>query len=619
MPTGSDVRIGSMRRTNCAAPHAPLSVVQEVQPLVPNHSDRTPGDHLATRSLGLVMLAAGALSGIGVALETGDRVARVPMGALAIAAASVGATLMLSRNAVPGWLRHLVVIAWSLALLGGATLSGGDVFAMAILYVWIGAFVGYFTSTTATMLHLSHALVFSALTVSTLDDVGLPEWWMLATTTVVAAVLGGRLARVTTMLDRDALTGTLSRHGLTRELDHVLRAGPRTAAGRAHLAILCIDNPGATGTPDRRLPDDAVRAVARAVRDELPPAAVLGRIGDGELAVVVRTPDTAMAAELVECLRALAPEPARCSAGLAAAEEADVAATLMARAEVALQQSRTSPVGQLTVVEDDADAIAAVRHAVAQDQLILHYQPIVDLGSGRTVGVEALVRWNHPEHGLVQPDRFVPLAERSGAILPLGQWVLETACAQMGRWIAERPAGDRLTVSVNLSVTQLDDLDLVPMVQRVLRDSGLRPHNLCLEVTETATVTHVDAASATLRALQADGIRLAIDDFGSGQSSLRRLSAMPFQIMKLDRSLVVGSDDEAGDLSMLRAVIQMADALGLRTVAEGVEEPEQLARLREAGCRLAQGYLLSRPLPASDVPALLDQPPDDLVTIGTPA
>ncbi len=243
----------------------------------------------------------------------------------------------------------------------------------------------------------------------------------------------------------------------------------------------------------------------------------------------------------------------------------------------------------------------ALRRAIRRDELRLHLQPQIAVTGGALVGFEALVRWQHPERGLLGPAEFIPLAEETGLIVPIGEWVLRRACEEAARW-----APGELLVSVNVSARQLAQADFVDVVASALRDSGLTPGSLCLELTESAVIESGPATLTTLHGLKALGVRLAIDDFGTGWSSLGHLRRFPLDLLKLDRSFVSGLGTAPQDTSIAAAIISLAHALGLTTVAEGIETDEQLAMLTSLGCDLGQGYLIGRPAPRESFDGLLD-------------
>lgn len=246
---------------------------------------------------------------------------------------------------------------------------------------------------------------------------------------------------------------------------------------------------------------------------------------------------------------------------------------------------------------------AALRQAVEQDQLRLHYQPQYSLTKNKPVGLEALVRWQHPEQGLVPPDRFIPLAEETGLIIPIGEWVLRTACRQHKQWLDQgmRP----LRLAVNLSRRQFRQNNLIEKIGEILDETGMPPELLELEITESSVMTDVEAAIATMHALRQMGVHLAIDDFGSGYSSLNCLKQFPISKLKIDRSFVRDLATTEGDAAITHAIIALARTLKLEVVAEGIETREQLRYLKKKGCHHGQGFLFSKPLPVIKIAALV--------------
>lgn len=238
--------------------------------------------------------------------------------------------------------------------------------------------------------------------------------------------------------------------------------------------------------------------------------------------------------------------------------------------------------------------------AIREQQFVLHYQPILSLGSGEVAGAEALVRWRHPTLGLLAPAEFIPLAEATGAISPLGEWILEEACRAAASWSAPGNPPAPGYVSVNLSAIQVSDPSFAASLARILRSTGLPPSQLVLEVTETARLDQ-DVASGTLRRVRATGVRLAIDDFGTGFAALIQLARMPFDLVKIDRSFVtsIGSDPRAE--SLVAGIVDLARRLGVDVVAEGIENGIQLARLRGAGCTFGQGFHFAVPMLPADL------------------
>jgi len=279
------------------------------------------------------------------------------------------------------------------------------------------------------------------------------------------------------------------------------------------------------------------------------------------------------------------------------------AESLLRNADVAMYRAkRSGEAGAYAIFEPSMHAAvverleveADLRRAIERNELVLHYQPIIELASGRVVGLEALLRWAHPQRGLVMPFEFIPLAEETRLIVELGRWALREACRQAAHWRDDPQTGGPW-VSVNLSGLQLLDDSLDAEVAAALADSGLDPAGLVLEITETVLVQDVAAAVERLENLRALGVSIAIDDFGTGYSSLRYIRRFPADMLKIAKPFVDGLHDET-DTALVRTIIALADGLGLRTVAEGIEDSGQLARLCDLGCTVGQGYHFARPL-----------------------
>jgi diguanylate cyclase (GGDEF)-like protein/PAS domain S-box-containing protein len=248
---------------------------------------------------------------------------------------------------------------------------------------------------------------------------------------------------------------------------------------------------------------------------------------------------------------------------------------------------------------------SALRNALERNEFVLHYQPQVDLKTGKIVGMEALIRWKHPELGMVPPSRFVGVAEDTGLIVPIGAWVMRTACAQNKAW---QEAGlGKLRVAVNLSARQFSATDLLPGIEAALRDTGLAPDCLELELTESLFMSDITPAVELLHRMKSFGVKLSIDDFGTGYSSLSYLSRFPIDVLKIDRSFVADITHDANDAAIVASIIALAHNLRLSVIAEGVESAEQLDYLRHQGCDEMQGYYFSRPLPAQEFEQLLRQ------------
>jgi EAL domain-containing protein (putative c-di-GMP-specific phosphodiesterase class I) len=239
-----------------------------------------------------------------------------------------------------------------------------------------------------------------------------------------------------------------------------------------------------------------------------------------------------------------------------------------------------------------------LRHAVERDELRLVYQPVVSLADGTAVACEALVRWQSGDGSVRMPGDFIPLAEENGLIVPIGEWVLDEACRQARDW---RSRGIDLTVSVNVSARQLRGQDLVGAVRRALGERGLPAQSVCLEITETAVLDQPERIGSVLHALKKLGVRIAIDDFGRGFSSLSYLRMLPIDVIKIDRSFVAHLSDSPENRAIVAAVLSLAAELGMSVIAEGVETERQHGELRQLGCAFAQGYLYARPAPAEEL------------------
>jgi diguanylate cyclase (GGDEF)-like protein/PAS domain S-box-containing protein len=255
-----------------------------------------------------------------------------------------------------------------------------------------------------------------------------------------------------------------------------------------------------------------------------------------------------------------------------------------------------------TKIEQRQATESALRSAIEREELTVVYQPVIDLTTGAMVSAEALVRWKHPDRGLILPDEFIPLAEETGLIVPIGAWVLEQACRQLALWQQTVPS---MSVAVNLSVRQTAAPEISDVIQGVLRRTGVRPASLCLELTESIFMEDVVYFEKMLATLKALGVKLSIDDFGTGYSSLSYLKRFPVDAVKVDRTFVDGLGSEPHDSALVAAIVAMAAALDLEVTAEGVESQDQLAQLRKLGCQRAQGFYLARPMPPGDLNKLI--------------
>jgi diguanylate cyclase len=419
----------------------------------------------------------------------------------------------------------------------------------------------------------------------------------------------------------DALTGLPNRTLVLDRLEHALVRAARHGT-RCGVVFVDVDRfKLVNDSLGHELGDELLVSVGERLRGAVREADTIGRLGGDEFVVLLEDlADEHAAIELADRLRRALVEPVvlggnehfvTASFGLALSDAGSDAAGLLRDADAAMYRAKDGG-GARWELFDEAMRESAdrrlrlerdLRRGLAGDELVLHFQPIFALGDGdRVAGTEALVRWQHPERGLVGPGDFVPLAEETGLVVPIGEWVLSAACRQAAAW--RRELGDRapLPVHVNVSARQLALPDLPRTVARTLAATGVAAADVVLEITETALVDRSGSPAGVLRELRELGVSIALDDFGTGYSSLAYLQRFPIDSLKIDRSFVARLDgvDEAN--AIVTAILGIAASLGLHVVAEGVETPAQLDALRGLGCDAAQGFLLGRPAPAEAHP-----------------
>lgn len=368
--------------------------------------------------------------------------------------------------------------------------------------------------------------------------------------------------------------------------------------------------------------DQLLCDVADRLCDAIRPGDVIGRLGGDEFTILaedISSDDAVMMAERIQDqLRTPFDLNGRefivsASVGVVSSDKPEEAADLMRWADSAMYRAKAMGRSCVATFDDvlrpealeQLELDQMLRKSIDHGELEVHFQPEVHLVTERIVGVEALVRWNHPTLGEMGADRFIPLAEDNGMVLPIGRWVLRRACEQVMDWLARGVVDANFMLRVNLSARQFEDPRLIEDVSGLLAETGFDPRRLCLEITETALMRDVDEALVVLTGLHALGIELAVDDFGTGYSSLSMLKRFPIRVLKIDRSFVDGLPGDANDLAIVNTILSLATNLGLITTAEGVESQQQREALISMGCPTAQGYLFARPQAAAKIEGLL--------------
>jgi diguanylate cyclase (GGDEF)-like protein len=434
----------------------------------------------------------------------------------------------------------------------------------------------------------------------------------------------------------DPLTGLANRVMFTERVDQQL--AEMRAGQRAVVLFLDLDDfKLVNDTLGHAAGDRLLAAVAERIKGCIRADDLAARLGGDEFAILLRDEvglDRAMpvATRIIEALQVSFPIQGQDivvtgSIGVAVARSTgERAGELLRNADVAMYTAKAGGKRRVAVFDPTMHAAIVARHAlsaelsrsIARGELAVFYQPIVELATERIMGVEALVRWRHPTRGLVPPDEFVPLAEENGTILALGRWVMSEACTQAAVWAQDHDVPADFSVSVNLSPFQLQQPGFIDEIEEILIATGLAPERLIVELTETAMFQDTQATIAKLQTLRARGIRIALDDFGTGYSSLGYLRRFPVDILKIARDFVVPADRDANEWAFAHAIVALGQTLGLRIVAEGIEEAGQAHRLRQLGCEYGQGFYFGRPvdrralearlLGAAGIPVISDGP-----------
>jgi len=431
----------------------------------------------------------------------------------------------------------------------------------------------------------------------------------------------------------DALTGLPNRVLFLDRLAHAVERGRRHKEFR--FAVLSLDLDRFKAVNDSlgvRVGDEVIVDHARRLEQCVRGEDMVARLSGDEFAILLESlADDADAGRVAErMLRSLtAPVETRegvvfstasigivlSSSGLDAGDDANI--RLLQQAGVAMSRAKAAGRGRYEMFDRSMQARAAtrlrmetdLRTAVERGEFELYYQPLVELQTGRVTELEALLRWRHPSRGIVPPLDFIPLAEETGLIVPIGSWVMADACRQVREWQGRFPRDEPLTLSVNLSVKQFAQPDFVANLVGIVRTSGLDPRCLKLEITETIAIDDPERTRGMLDELRGLGVRMYLDDFGTGYSSLGQLHRLSLDAIKIDRSFVMRMTDGPMHWQLVHTVRNLARNIGVAVIAEGVETVEQLAELRGLGCESAQGYLFSRPVPANEIEQMLERDP----------
>jgi diguanylate cyclase (GGDEF)-like protein len=562
---------------------------------------------------------------------------------LALASMALGAVMLTgAADRMPIWGTHIVIAAAQLVITVGYVAAHDPMNDLRWFYVWGAPLATFFVRRRAAALHLAWSAVLLALGLVLLDaptEVATSVWVMTIGTVAAATALAWWISRGVRITEEeslyaamhDPLTGLPNRQYFAHATEQALLRR-RQAGGEVHVLLIDLDAfKLVNDTYGHTAGDKLLSVFAQRLSSQVRSRDTVARLGGDEFAIVYDDPtgklDPAAAVKRLERTWTAPfhlPDGTVYTTGsvgiTTATDDSSDADSLLREADAAMYRAKATGRGGYAMFDEGMRDTAAtrlqldraLREALGLDQMWVAYQPVVDLANGRVSGVEALLRWNHPQLGPVSPAEFIPVAEENGLIIEIGTWVLDQACSQLSDWRAAGLVDDAFTVAVNVSARQVTPA-LADVVRETRARHGIDDHALVLELTESVLLDDAPEPAEVLNQLQMANVRLHLDDFGTGYSALSYLSRIPLSALKIDQSFVADLTVSASRSAVVTAIVSMAHALDLRVVAEGVETPEQALRLRQLGCEHAQGYLLGRPArPEQLVDALAGAGPDAL-------
>jgi diguanylate cyclase (GGDEF)-like protein len=599
-----------------------------------------------SRTLGVACLSGAVLGLVWALLNQGAAGGGAVIPALAIAMLALGGALTGGLgDRLPLWGFHLAIAVCQLVITTGYAVAGDPANDLRWFYAWGAPLAALFVRRTTAALHVawSGSLLAAALVVL---DTPLREAlsiWVITTGTVLAATAlawwisrGIRISEEESLhaAMHDNLTGLPNRQYFAHATEQAL-ARRKQDGGEVHVLLIDLDAfKLVNDTYGHTAGDELLSVFAKRLSSQVRSRDTVARLGGDEFAIVYDDPtgklDPAAAVRRLERTWTAPfhlPDGTVYTTGsvgiTTATDDSADADSLLREADAAMYRAKANGRGGYAVFDEGMRDTAAsrlqldraLREALGLDQMWVAYQPVVDLSTGRVSGVEALLRWNHPQLGPVSPAEFIPVAEENGLIIEIGTWVLDQACSQLSAWRAAGLVDDDFSVAVNVSARQVTPA-LADVVRSTRARHGIDDHALVLELTESILLDDAPEPTAVLNELQMANVRLHLDDFGTGYSALSYLSRIPLAALKIDQSFVADLTVSPSRSAVVTAIVSMAHALNLRIVAEGVETREQALRLRELGCEHAQGYLLGRPArPEQLVDALAGVGPRDALSL----